>query len=85
MDIEERTLSAAGKQLLDALGELTDSTSFCASGACPLVLPGLVVAGVGEVALPISTHEARRLSKQASQAPYGRGEETIVDTEVRRV
>ncbi len=85
MDSEQRTHSPAEKQLLNALGELADSTSFCTSGTCPLVLPGLVVNGVGEVSLPVSAREARRLVKHASQAPYGRGEETIVDTQVRRV
>jgi hypothetical protein len=33
----------------------------------------------------VSAVDARRLIEQASQAPYGRGEETIVDTNVRRV
>ena len=51
----------------------------------PLTLPGLNVEGIGEVALPVSTSNARQLIAKASQAPYGRGEATIVDTDVRRV
>lgn len=85
MSFEERTPSLAEEQLLEALGGLGDSTSFCANGQRPLVLPGLSVAGVGEIALPVSTRQARQLIKQANQAPYGRGKETLVDTDVRRV
>jgi predicted 2-oxoglutarate/Fe(II)-dependent dioxygenase YbiX len=50
-----------------------------------LVLPGLTVDAIGEIALPISKADARRLIKRSRQAPYGRGEETIVDADVRRV
>jgi len=85
METEDTMLSAAEQQLLDALGDLTESISFCASDTCPLVLPGLMVDRVGEIALPISKADARRLIKHSSQAPYGRGEATIVDTDVRRV
>jgi len=85
MDLEEKTPSASEKQLLNTLGDLSESISFCVSGTCPLVLPGLTVDGIGEIALPISSADARRLIKQSNQAPYGRGEATIVDTDVRRV
>ena len=43
MDFDDKTPSAAGSQLLSALGNLSESISFCASGTCPLVLPGLTV------------------------------------------
>ncbi len=85
MDFEDKTPSASEKQLLNALGDLSESIAFCASGTCPLVLPGLTVAGVGEIALPISMADAQSLIKHSHQAPYGRGEATIVDTGVRRV
>ncbi|QDV20623.1 hypothetical protein Pan153_52990 [Gimesia panareensis] len=85
MDFENKTPSAAEQQLLDALGNLTESISFSASGKCPFVLPGLTIDGIGEIAFPVSKTGARSLIKQARQAPYGRGEATIVDTDVRRV
>ena len=85
MDFEAKTLSAAEQQLLDALGNLTESISFSASGKCPFVLPGLTIDGIDEIAFPVSKSSARSLIKQARQAPYGRGEATIVDTNVRRV
>lgn len=49
------------------------------------MLPGLEVVGVGEIGVPVSAGDAKRLIKQAAQAPYGRGEETVVDPKVRRV
>jgi hypothetical protein len=70
------------EQLLVKLGE---SSQFATSGRLTPVLPGLEVHGVGSIGTPISPADARRLIAQATQAPYGRGEETIVDTAVRRV
>jgi hypothetical protein len=68
--------------LLDSLGE---SSSFVAFGSVAPVLPGLEVKGVGSIGAPITEVDARRLIAKATQAPYGRGAETIVDTDVRRV
>src|SRR5437762_1521628 len=73
---------AALEELLHSLGE---SAQFVASGEMPATLPGLEVDGVGMVGTPVSAADAKRLIAQAAQAPYGRGEETIVDTDVRRV
>ena len=69
-------------KVLESLGE---ASQFCAAGSLPPVLPGLEVERVGNIGIPISAADARRLIEQASQAPYGRGEESIVDTTVRRV
>lgn len=72
-------------RLLSALDSAGPSAEFCTEGTRPPVLPGLVVRGLGEVGLPVSAAEAKRLVSKGVQAPYGRGEETIVDTKVRRV
>src|SRR4051794_14531308 len=72
-------------QLLRALDSLGESSRFCVSGSVDPVLPGLEVNGVGPVGVPTRPAAARQLIEQAAQAAYGRGEETIVDTEVRRV
>lgn len=73
------------RRLEKVLAPLGESCEFVASGTLPLVLPGLEVEGAGVIGLPISADEARRLIAAADQAPYGRGAETIVDTDVRRV
>lgn len=42
------------------------------------------VNGVGPIALPLLPTQAEQLIAVAERAPYGRGEETLVDTDVRR-
>lgn len=73
------------RRLEKVLAPLGDSCEFAACGTLPPVLPGLEVAGAGPIGLPITAEEARRLIAAADQAPYGRGAETVVDTDVRRV
>jgi predicted 2-oxoglutarate/Fe(II)-dependent dioxygenase YbiX len=68
--------------LLNSLGE---SYQFATSGSFPPVLPGLELKGDSSIGSPVSVADAKRLIAKASQAPYGRGEETIVDPKVRRV
>ena len=59
--------------------------SFCVTGSDRAANPGLVVAGVGPVGLPLTPHQAAELAARCEQAPYGKGEATVVDTGVRRV
>jgi hypothetical protein len=67
------------------LGSLGESSSFVATGSVAPVLPGLEVKGVGAIGTPVTEADSKRLIAKATQAPYGRGTETIVDTDVRRV
>ena len=78
-------MSPIATQLWNVLNSLGESSQFCTSGSLEPVLPGLEVEEIGNVGVPLSAADAKRLIKKASQAPYGRGEETIVDTNVRRV
>src|SRR5205085_12506450 len=70
------------EQLLAGLGE---AARFESVGQVPAVLPGLEVEGLGSIGVPVAPADAKRIIGKASQAPYGRGESTIVDTVVRRV
>ena len=47
-------------------------------------MPAIDVDGVGRIAFPILPVQAERLVAIAEAAPYGRGEETVVDRDVRR-
>jgi len=47
-------------------------------------MPTIDVDGVGRIAFPIQLVQAERLVAIAETAPYGRGEKTVVDREVRR-
>src|SRR5262249_39986368 len=71
-------------RLLDALGAIDRPGTFCTSGDLPLVMPGLEVNGLGAVRLPLGKTQARQLVNLCHQAPYGKGTETLVDTDVRR-
>jgi hypothetical protein len=59
--------------------------SFCVSGSAPAMFPGLTVEGMGPIGLPLTSGQAEELKRHCHQAPYGKGEKTLVDTNVRRV
>jgi 2OG-Fe(II) oxygenase superfamily len=73
------------EKLDNELGKIDRPGSFCASGNVPALLPGLEVEGLGPVGLPLTVKQAKDLIKLCDQAPYGKGEQTLVDTKVRRV
>ncbi len=57
---------------------------FACAGPAQLPLPALKVDGVdGFVGLPVSDAQAKAIVAKFAQAPYGRDEETIIDTSVR--
>ncbi len=76
---------SVGERLHRALEEIDRPSVFCASGTLGTVLPGLEVKGLGPVGLPLTMTQAKELKRYCVQAPYGKGEATIVDTRVRRV
>ncbi len=73
------------KRLMAALKAVDRPGAFCAAGGGPAPLPGLEVAGLGPVGLPLTAAQVPELVKKCRQAPYGKGEKTLVDTNVRRV
>jgi len=75
-------LTTALAEILSAVQRPGD---FYTAGATEVFAPGLEVEGVGVIALPLVPHQAAELIAMAQRAPFGRGEETLVDTEVRRV
>lgn len=48
------------------------------------VNPGLEVNGSGLIPLPLVPRDAEVIKGSCQQAPFGRGEETVVDTSVRK-
>lgn len=74
-----------GVRLLKVFNQVDRPGDFCSFGAVPPVLPGLEVGGMGPVSLPLTTGQARELIQHCERAGYGKGEETLVDTDVRRV
>ena len=70
--------------LAAVLSTVSRPGDFFVSGMTELLAPLLEVDGVGPVALPLLPIQAEQLVAVAERAPYGRGEETLVDTTVRR-
>jgi len=68
-------------KLLEALSEVDRPGDFCTWGDRPLVMPGLEADRMGVVGLPLTKTHARKLTKLCRQAPYGKGTETVVDTD----
>ncbi len=71
-------------ELAQLLQDVQRPGDFCAAGACEIFVPGLEVEGVGPIALPLLPAQAEQLISVAERAPFGRGEQTVVDTDVRR-
>src|SRR5215831_1368120 len=72
------------KELIALMDQVQTSGAFSVGGTLPSILPGLRVHGVGPLGLPLTEHQAQALIQVSELAPYGRGEETIVDPAVRR-
>lgn len=70
--------------LADLLRTVDRPGSFYAAGTAELLPPSLEVEGVGPVALPLLPVQAELLINLAEPAPFGRGQDTIVDPAVRR-
>jgi len=77
-------MSSIGGKLLDSLRSVERSGDFCVGGMREIFMPTIDVDGVGRIAFPILPVQAERLVAIAKVAPYGWGEETVVDREVRR-
>ena len=72
------------EQLLGVLEPIEGSGQFLTTGQAPLTLPGLTVAGGGEVSLPVPPATSQALIAHAQVAPFGRGSQTITDESVRK-
>ncbi|HXP70547.1 MAG TPA: 2OG-Fe(II) oxygenase, partial [Candidatus Dormibacteraeota bacterium] len=81
---ENKRMSSIAIDLAALLSGVDRHGDFYTAGTCEIVAPGLDVQGVGPIALPLLPVQAEQLIAIAQQAPYGRGEQTLVDTEVRR-
>ncbi len=77
-------MSSIGATLLDCLRSVERPGDFCVGGLREIFMPAVDVDGVGRIALPLLSDQAERLVATAAAAPYGRGEETVVDRDVRR-
>lgn len=77
-------MSSINTELAKTLNRVQRPGDYYTAGALEIFAPRLEVDGVGPIALPLLPIQAKQLIAVAEQAPYGRGPETLVDTQVRR-
>jgi len=70
-------------EFINLMEKVESSGTFSVGGTLPPIPPGLKVKGLGQVALPVLEHQVKALIQLSQQSPFGRGEETITDTNVR--
>lgn len=58
---------------------------FFVCGTVEMPMPRMEVEGAGTLSFPVPDAQIAAILQQAERAPYGRGEDTIVDTSVRKV
>lgn len=75
---------AITQKLAEILGGVDRPGDFFGAGRAEFLTPRIEVEGVGPIALPLLPVQAKKLIKAATRAPYGRGADTVVDTNVRR-
>jgi 2OG-Fe(II) oxygenase superfamily len=73
-------------QALEAvLSQVRRSGDYFVSGTREIPMPQVVVEGIGTLSFPAPAAQVEELIQQATRAPYGRGEKTILDESVRKV
>jgi predicted 2-oxoglutarate/Fe(II)-dependent dioxygenase YbiX len=72
------------QELAKILSQVDRPGDYFVSGRAEFLAPRIEVEGVGPIALPLLPTQAKQLIKAATRAPFGRGTETVVDTNVRR-
>jgi len=77
-------MSSISAALLDRLRSVERPGEFCVGGLREIFMPAIDVEGVGRIAFPLPAAQAERLVAVAEAAPHGRGEETVLDRDVRR-
>ncbi|HKM52822.1 MAG TPA: hypothetical protein VJY33_05375, partial [Isosphaeraceae bacterium] len=72
-------MSSIARDLAELLSTVQRPGDFFVAGTVEFRAPVLDVEGVGRLALPLLPAQAAELAAAAEPAPYGRGEETILD------
>lgn len=71
-------------EIIDFLATIKSAGNFVASGSQEFIMPNIEVKGFGELALPVTALQAKKLIKVAHKAPFGKGSKTILNDEVRK-
>lgn len=71
------------KQLTEALDTITTSGTFFSTGVNNFCFPKMSVKNLDEIAFPLNKIQIQALISIAHKAPFGKGSETILDSNVR--
>jgi hypothetical protein len=77
-------MPSLGAALLACLSSIKRPGDFCVGGVREIFMPAIDVDGVGRLAFPLLPIQLEQLLAIGEAAPYGRGEETVMDRAVRR-
>ena len=70
---------------LNCISDIHSSGTFATSGCFKnFVLPGISVDEVGVIRLPLSSQDVQSLIQASHPAPFGKGNQTLVDEAVRK-
>lgn len=76
-------MGEVASKIISILDGVTSSGAYISSGVQTIVMPGLEIQGVGEIGLPLSESQAKAIKKASIQAPFGKGSQTVTDTNIR--
>ena len=79
----KRKKTQIAKEIANAIGAAAKPSRPWCEGVIAEGDSGLAIRNVGPIKLPMRPSDVRKLADVASQAPYGKGTKTIVDTDVR--
>jgi hypothetical protein len=74
---------AFNQKILSTLSQLKSSGSYMAAGSRDFILPGLAIMGADELSFPLKPIQIQDLIKIAHKAPFGKGSQTVLDSNVR--
>jgi hypothetical protein len=71
------------QEILNCLEQIKGKGTFVCNHTANFLFPNLEINGFGELAYPINDWQAKGLISIAQKAPFGKGDQTIIDEKVR--
>ncbi len=77
-------MSSVNNDLLNILNKVQRPGDFYVSGTREIFAPRLEIENIGQISFPLQTTQTEQIINVGEYAPYGKGEETLINTNVRR-
>lgn len=83
--MDQRGREALNVAISQCIDSVKSAGSFAMTATCDTFpVPGLQVEGVGEVLVPVGESDVGALIASAEKAPFGKGQQALIDDSVRR-